>query len=31
MTIDIPILDGEDWWTSEAIDDTDRFGIDSIL
>lgn len=23
MTIDIPILDGEEWWASQAIDDTD--------
>ena len=23
MSIDIPILDGEEWWASQAIDDTD--------
>ena len=23
MSIDIPILDGEEWWSSQAIDDTD--------
>ena len=31
LSIDIPVLDGEEWWASQAIDDTDRFGIDSIL
>lgn len=30
MTIDIPILDGEEWWASEAIDDTDSV-IRSLL
>jgi hypothetical protein len=30
MTIEIPILDGEDWWASEAIDDTDSV-IKSLL
>lgn len=28
--IDIPILDGEEWWASEAIDDTDSL-IRSLL
>lgn len=28
--IDIPILDGEEWWASEAIDDTDSV-ISSLL
>lgn len=23
MTIDVPVLDGEEWWASQAIDDTD--------
>jgi len=23
MTIDIPVLDGEEWWASQAIDNTD--------
>jgi hypothetical protein len=30
MTTEIPILDGEDWWASEAIDDTDSV-IKSLL
>jgi hypothetical protein len=30
MTIEIPISDGEDWWASEAIDDTDSV-IKSLL
>ena len=30
MSIDIPILDGEEWWSSEAIDDTDSI-IKSLL
>ena len=30
MSIDIPVLDGEDWWASEAIDDTDSV-IKSLL
>jgi hypothetical protein len=30
MTIDIPILEGEDWWASQAIDDTDSL-IKSLL
>jgi len=23
MSIDVPVLDGEEWWASQAIDDTD--------
>ena len=30
MSIDIPILDGEEWWSSQAIDDTDSV-IRSLL
>ena len=30
MSIDIPILDGEEWWASQAIDDTDSV-IRSLL
>jgi len=30
VTIDIPILDGEEWWSSQAIDDTDSV-IRSLL
>ena len=30
MAIEIPILDGENWWASEAIDDTDSV-IKSLL
>ena len=30
MPIDIPILDGEEWWSSQAIDDTDS-AIRSLL
>ena len=30
MTIDIPILDGEEWWASQAIDYTDSI-IRSLL
>ena len=30
MSIDIPILDGEEWWASQAIDDTDSV-ISSLL
>ena len=30
MPIDIPILDGEEWWSSQAIDDTDSV-IRSLL
>lgn len=30
MSMDIPILDGEEWWASQAIDDTDSV-IRSLL
>ena len=30
MTIDIPVLDGEEWWASQSIDDTDSV-IKSLL
>ena len=30
MSIDIPVLDGEEWWASQAIDDTDSV-IRSLL
>ena len=30
MSIDIPVLDGEEWWSSQAIDDTDSV-IRSLL
>jgi hypothetical protein len=30
MSIDIPILEGEEWWASQAIDDTDSV-IRSLL
>ena len=30
MTIDIPVLDGEEWWASQSIDDTDTV-IRSLL
>ena len=30
MSIDIPVLDGEEWWSSQAIEDTDSV-IRSLL
>ena len=30
MSIDIPVLDGEEWWAIQAIDDTDSV-ISSLL
>ena len=30
MSIHIPVLDGEEWWSSQAIDDTDSV-ISSLL
>jgi len=30
LSIDIPVLDGEEWWSSQAIDDTDSV-IRSLL